>query len=103
MRLWLLTRQTMPSMRVHNVRYETLLENTEQTLRDTCEFLGLPWQSGIENHQNTLAQRSQINTNSYHQVAQPVYQRSKYRWLNYRAPLQPYMNTLQQHIDRMGY
>lgn len=103
MQLWLLTRQTMPSMRVHNVRYETLLENTEQTLRGTCEFLGLPWQSGIENHQNTLAQRSQINTNSYHQVAQPVYQRSKYRWLNYRTPLQPYMNTLQQHIDRMGY
>jgi tetratricopeptide (TPR) repeat protein len=103
MRLWQLSMQKLPRLHVHNVRYEALLEKPEQTLRDTCDFLGLPWQSGIENHQNTIAQRQQIKTNSYHQVAQPIYQRSKFRWLNYQTQLKPYMSVLQQHIDRMGY
>lgn len=103
MRLWQLSRQVLPAMRVHSVRYENLLENTEQILRDTCEFLDLPWQSGMQDHQSTIAQRQHINTNSYHQVAQPLYQRSKYRWLNYQSQLNPHMSVLQQHIDRMGY
>ena len=40
---------------------------------------------------------------SYHQVAEPLYQRSKYRWLNYQSQLQPHLPALQYHIERMGY
>ena len=103
MRLWQTARVAMPEMRVHNVRYETLLEDTESVLRGTCDFLGLPWQEGLQDHRSNLGSRTQIQTNSYHQVAEPVYQRSKFRWLNYRNHFEPYMNVLQPHIDRMGY
>lgn len=103
MRLWQQTIKTLPELPVHHVRYEKLLEDTEGTLRAACAFLELPWQSAVKEHRETLLQRGSIKTNSYHQVAQPLYQHSKYRWLNYRGHLQPYMSSLQPHIDRMRY
>jgi tetratricopeptide (TPR) repeat protein len=103
MRLWVLTEEKLSGLRVQRVRYESLIVDTESVLRDTCVFLDLPWQEGMDRHQDTIAQRTQIKTNSYHQVAEPVYQRSKFRWLNYRNHFEPYMNVLQPHIDRMGY
>lgn len=103
MRLWQRTLETLPALPVHAVRYETLLEDTEGTLRAACTFLGLPWRSGLQEHRETLAQRGSIKTNSYHQVAEALYQRSKYRWLNYQSHLQPHLPVLQYHIERMGY
>lgn len=103
MGLWVLTEEKLPGLRVQRVRYESLIMDTEGVLRDTCAFLGLPWQEGMSRHQDTIGQRTQIKTNSYHQVAEPVYQRSKFRWLNYRSHFEPYMTILQPHIDRMGY
>jgi hypothetical protein len=103
MGLWVLTEEKLPGLRVQRVRYESLIMDTEGVLRDTCTFLGLTWQEGMSRHQDTIGQRTQIKTNSYHQVAEPVYQRSKFRWLNYRSHFEPYMTILQPHIDRMGY
>ena len=103
MRLWALTEQELPGMHVQRVRYESLITDTAGVLHDVCAFLDLPWQEGMDRHQDTIALRTQIKTNSYHQVAEPVYQRSKFRWLNYRSHFEPYMKILQPHIDRMGY
>ena len=103
MRSWQQCLAVLPELNVHYVRYETLISDTENTLRSICEFLGLPWQSGLEQHQNSLEHRPQIKTNSYHQVAEPIYQRSKYRWLNYQTQLQPLMVKLEPHIKRMNY
>ena len=103
MRLWMLTEEKLPGMRIQRVRYESLIADTEGVLRDACAFLELPWQEGMARHQDTIVQRTQIKTNSYHQVAEPVYQRSKFRWLNYSSHFEPYMKILQPHIDRMGY
>jgi len=103
MRLWMLTEEKLPGMRIQRVRYESLIADTEGVLRDACAFLELPWQEGMARHQDTIVQRTQIKTNSYHQVAEPIYQRSKFRWLNYRSHFEPYMGPLQPHIDRMGY
>ncbi|GAB2995901.1 hypothetical protein GCM10010960_12000 [Arenimonas maotaiensis] len=103
MRLWQLAEGALPGLRVHRVRYESLVGDPDGVLRETCAFLGLPWQEGMSQHRDTVGQRKQIKTNSYHQVAEPLYQRSKYRWLNYRVQFEPYMATLQPHIDRMGY
>jgi tetratricopeptide (TPR) repeat protein len=103
MRIWQQSLATFPELSVHYVRYENLIDDTEGTLRGICGFLGLPWQSGLEMHQDSMQRRPQIKTNSYHQVAEPVYQRSKYRWLNYQPQLQPFMPVLAPHIERMGY
>lgn len=103
MRLWQLAESVLPDMRVHRVRYESLIENPDGVLQDACIFLGLPWQENMSRHHDTIGQRRQIKTNSYHQVAEPVYQRSKYRWLNYQTQIEPYMAMLEPHIERMGY
>ena len=39
--------------------------------------------------------RAPVRTTSYQQVAEPVYQRSAGRWVNYREQLQPLLPTLQ--------
>lgn len=103
MRIWQQCLAVCPDIAVQYVRYESLISDTEDNLRSICAFLGLPWQSGLEQHQQSLESRKQIKTNSYHQVAEPIYQRSKYRWLNYQTELQPFMATLDVHIKRMGY
>ncbi len=103
MHIWQQCLAVCPDIQVQYVRYETLISDTENTLRNTCDFLDIAWQSGLEQHQTSVENRKQIKTNSYHQVAEPIYQRSKYRWLNYQAELQPLMATLAAHIERMGY
>jgi len=103
MQLWQKTLQKLPGLPVHSLQYEALIEAPEQTLRGVCDFLGIAWQSGIDQHRDALGKRGAISTNSYHQVSEPIYQRSKFRWVNYHTYLQPYMKILKQHIDRMGY
>jgi tetratricopeptide (TPR) repeat protein len=103
MQLWQQTIKSLPDLSVHYVRYENLLEDTENTLREACRFLNLPWQSGLQDHRDTLAQRKVIKTNSYHQVAEPLYNRSKYRWINYRNHIEFLLPKLKPHIDRMAY
>lgn len=103
MQLWQQTIKSLPDLCVHYVRYENLLDDTENTLRDACTFLNLPWQIGLQDHRDTLAQRKVIKTNSYHQVAEPLYKRSKYRWINYRSHFELLLPKLKPHIDRMAY
>ena len=47
--------------------------------------------------------RGRIRTNSYQQVAEPIYRRALGRWQRYRGPLAPYLATLAPHAARWGY
>lgn len=102
MKIWQKTLKVLP-LPVHYVRYEALVADTPETLRGVCEFLGLPWQADLADHQKNLEERGRIKTNSYHQVAEPVYRRALDRWRNYRAPFQPYLDTLRPHVEHFGY
>jgi Flp pilus assembly protein TadD len=48
-------------------------------------------------------QRTIIQTPSYHQVTQPIYEYAKYRWMRYEKDLALVIETLQLFIKHFGY
>lgn len=99
---WLHYVQLLP-LQYHPIRYEDLIENVPRESRKLLDFLGLPWDDAVLSHTEHARQRGAINTPSYHQVVQPVYQRSKYRWMKYEHHLTEVLPVLQPFIEQFGY
>lgn len=88
--------------RVHSIRYEQVVTDTEGEARRLLEFLGLAWQPSVLDFQGT-ARRKRINTPSYSQVAEPIYTRAKERWRRYEDQLRPILPMLEPFVKRFGY
>ena len=102
MRIWETTLATLP-LRTAYLCYEDLIHDPKRTLRETCDFLGLSWREDLVEHRKHLQARQRIATNSYHQVAEPIYTRSIGRWQGYRDALAPFLPTLRPHVEYFGY
>jgi len=102
MSLWLHYEAVLP-MRVQRVRYEDLTSNLEGAVRPLLDFLGLEWDERMREFTKTASSRERIATPSYHQVAQPIYQRARYRWARYGKRLDPVAQRLAPYIARFGY
>ncbi len=85
------------------IRYEDLIMDVPGESRRLLDFLGLPWDDAVLAHREHAIKRSAINTPSYHQVVQPVYQRAKYRWKRYEEKMAGVMPLLQPFIERFDY
>lgn len=88
--------------RIHRVRYEDVVTDTEGEARKLLAFLGLDWDSRVLDVQAT-AKRRRINTPSYHQVARPIYQDAQQRWRRYSSELASVMPKLQPYIEAFSY
>lgn len=99
---WLHYAQELP-LHFHTIRYEDLIEDVPAQSRALLDFLGLPWSDAVLHHTAHARQRGAINTPSYHQVVQPIYQRSKYRWKRYEQQLSDVLPLLQPFIEEFGY
>ena len=95
--------KTKYNLNVHQIKYEDVLENFRGEISALLEFLDLSWEDQVENYQKTALNRGRINTPSYSQVVQPIYQDSKYRWLNYENHLKQYITQVQPWINEFGY
>lgn len=102
MRFWGQCRSILP-MIVHLVRYERLVEDAEPEMRALNAFLGLPWTDAILDNRATAKERGFINTPSYSQVVEPLYDRSIGRWEKYREQMAPVLPFLAPWARRMGY
>ena len=102
MRFWAQCRTILP-MIVHLVRYERLVEDAEPEMRALAAFLGLEWTDSILDNHGTAKERGFINTPSYAQVAEPLYDRSIGRWERYRKQMKPVLPILAPWAHRMGY
>jgi tetratricopeptide (TPR) repeat protein len=102
MNAWIDYTQRLP-LSWQGIRYEDLVANFEPEVRKLLEFLGLDWDEKILDHTQHSQQRGIINTPSYHQVTQPVYQHARYRWKRYEKAFVPVMDTLRPFIDHFGY
>lgn len=87
----------------HRLRYEDLIANVEGETRRLLGFLGLPWNDAVLRHTEHARRKEAINTPSYHQVRQPIYQSAKFRWQRYREAFEPVMPVLQPFIEHFGY
>lgn len=102
MRFWAKCRAVLPLI-VHLVRYERLVEEAEAEMRALVAFLGLEWDDGLLDHSATAARRRFINTPSYSQVVEPLYDHSIGRWERYREQMQPVLPLLEPWAAAMGY
>lgn len=90
-------------LRVHRIAYEDLVVDPQRSLSAVCGFLGIESTDAMMDPETRLAGRGRIGTNSYHQVAEDIYQRSSGRWQRYRSYFSPYLATLEPVVERHGY
>ncbi|MEM7707606.1 MAG: sulfotransferase [Pseudomonadota bacterium] len=102
MDLWQQYRALLP-LNVIESRYEELVVAPEERMRSLLAFLKLPWDEAVLDNVGQARGRGLINTPSYHQVSQPLYASSSYRWRNYRAELEPVMDELRPYCEFFGY
>lgn len=94
--------QLLP-LHYHRIRYEDLIVDVEGETRRLLAFLDLPWNDSVLDHVAHARRKGTINTPSYHQVTQPIYQDAKYRWRRYEEAFRPVMDELRPFIEYFGY
>lgn len=102
MRTWIEAARMLP-LRYHRIRYEDLIDDFEGETRALLDFLGVGWDESVRGHVEHAARRGTINTPSYHQVTQPIYQDARYRWKRYAAHFGEPLPLLQPYIEHFGY
>jgi tetratricopeptide (TPR) repeat protein len=102
MSLWQLYLEKLP-VGHHIVRYEDLIGDLEGVSRGVLDFLGVEWDPAVLDYAARAKSRGRINTNSYHQVTETLYTRSRDRWRAYAPHFEPLMDRLGPHIDYFGY
>jgi len=82
------------------VRYEDLVAEQEQVLREVLGFIGLPWDEAcLRFHES----RRVAKTASYAQVTQAIYTSSRYRYKNYYEQLRPVFPIIEDTVKAYGY
>ncbi len=82
------------------MRYEDIVDDQASTIRKVFEFIGVPFDPAVLNFERNSRY---ARTASYAQVAEELYDSSRYRYRNYRRHLEPAIAILQPLIDRLGY
>jgi tetratricopeptide (TPR) repeat protein len=100
--LWRRYRESLP-IAPHWVHYEDLVERPEEAVRALLAHYGIPWDDGVLDHGQAVAGGGKVRTASYHQVAEPVHTRSRYRWQRYRDRLGPVIAALRPYAEELGY
>jgi tetratricopeptide (TPR) repeat protein len=89
--------QMMFPGRIHNVAYESVLEDQERETRRLLDFCDLEFEQGcIAFHETDRS----IKTASFMQVRRPIYQSSKNRWRNYERQLAEVARTIGVQVVR---
>ena len=76
-------RKVLPG-RIHEVQYESLVENTEATARDLLAFCELPWNDACLRSESNTAP---VNTPNAWQVRAPIYRDAVGHWRHYETQL----------------
>ncbi|MDB5395278.1 MAG: tadD [Rhodospirillales bacterium] len=88
------------TLRYLPIRYEDIVGDQEASVRRMLAFIGEPFD---ECCLDFTENRRYARTASYAQVTEKLYDRSRYRYRNYRAFLEPVVSILQPAITRLGY
>lgn len=102
MDLWRLYADRLP-LNSHRIRYEDVVSDFQGEIAALLEFLGLPWDERVNAFHEHAKARGKINTPSYHQVTEPIYQRAAYRWKRYAAFFEPYMGEMTPYLAMFDY
>jgi hypothetical protein len=84
------------------LKYEDLVQDTEDVCRSLLEFLDVDWDPAVLSWYRTQTGR-QIDTPSYRQVSRPMYRSAIGRWRRYEQELAPVLERLAGFAARLGY
>ena len=87
--------EVMPGA-IHDLEYEQLVTEPEQSTRALLEFCELPWDEACLEFTDT---ERRVSTASAWQVRQPLYSGSVGRWRRYERQLQPLAADLAEFLD----
>lgn len=102
MRFWARSRELLP-LRVHDLRYESLVDDPKVEMQSVADFLGLGWSEQLVANRPAAERRGFVKTPSYSQVSEPIYRRAVERWRNYSEQLGAVIPILQPWIRALGY
>jgi len=85
------------------IKYEDVVINFDQTLKNLLGFLGIAWSDDLKNFHLTAQKRGIINTPSYNQVNTPLYHKSISRWKNYSSRFSEIYPLLERWFKNFKY
>jgi Flp pilus assembly protein TadD len=91
------------NLNYHIVKYENMVTDLVSEVADVLRFLDVGWDSAVLQYQEYAKKQGIIETPSYHQVTQPIYNHACYRWLHYKDHFEPVLETLSPYIEYFGY
>jgi tetratricopeptide (TPR) repeat protein len=101
MDIWLAVRQ-WEGLTAIETRYEDVVADLAKEGRRVTEFIGLSWHQEQERfHEKSSKKR--INSPTYHDASQPVYNRSVARWTVFEKHLAPVLPLLEAYCRALGY
>ena len=91
------------SINYHTVKYEKVVSNFDDSIKELLNFLNLPWSDNVNEFYKTAKNRGIISTPSYNQINQPIYSKSVGRWKKYEKQLSEILPILKPWIKKYGY
>jgi hypothetical protein len=101
MRLAELYRQKLP-LRLHKQRHEDLVTDLEGQMRAICEFVGVPWDDGMQAFAQRRLGRA-IATPSATQIERGLSREGIGQWRRYKEQMAPVLPLLEPWVERFGY
>ncbi|HEX5422710.1 MAG TPA: sulfotransferase, partial [Candidatus Acidoferrales bacterium] len=90
------------SLAWRDVRHETLVEDFERETRDICQFIGIPWDTGMLEFAERAKNRT-IRTPSSTQVVRGLNSDSLGQWRNYNKQLDCVLPILEPWVKHWNY
>ncbi len=88
---------------LYEIKYEKLILNLNDQIKNLLDFLELEWDNSILEYQKTATSRDRIFTPSYDQVTKPLYSKSSGRWIRYKNKLSKVYPILEPWIKELKY
>jgi hypothetical protein len=101
MRLAELCFEKLP-LKPFEIRYESLVENFDETVEAACRFIGIDWNESLRDFSHGVRSVN-IGSVSAPQVRRGLYRGAAGQWRRYREQLQPVFPILQPWIEKLGY
>lgn len=89
-------------LNTHNIRYEDLVDDFDNSVGELLTFLSLRWDDNVRQHVETAKAR-QIKTPSAPQVRKPLYSSSIGKWRRYGPDFETRLEPLAPWIRKFGY
>ena len=102
MSLWLTYVEKFP-IKFHKIKYEQIVQDFDSTIVELLNFLELDWSSNLKEYYKTTKKRGIVNTPSYRQINQPLYNKSIGRWKNYKNEFSDVKSILDKWTQKFNY